>query len=171
MIQKKICMLGSNAVGKTSLVARFVRSIYSEVYYATVGVKIDKKSLTLDGHELNLILWDLAGDDEFQKHRTAYLAGAAGYLLIVDGTRRESLETALRVQAATEESLGPLPFVCVLNKTDLHDEWQLDDQEIASFGGRGWTICYASAKTGEGVEAAFLNLGGKLLARPGSVQK
>ena len=48
MIQKKICLLGSNAVGKTSLVARFVHSIYSEVYFATIGVKVDKKVVSVN---------------------------------------------------------------------------------------------------------------------------
>ena len=78
MIQKKICMLGSFAVGKTSLVARFVRSIYSEKYHTTVGVKIDKKQVQFDGKSMNLILWDLYGEDEFQKVHMSYLRGASG---------------------------------------------------------------------------------------------
>ena len=45
MIQKKVCMLGSFAVGKTSLVRRYVESIYSDAYQTTVGVKVDKKEL------------------------------------------------------------------------------------------------------------------------------
>jgi GTPase SAR1 family protein len=59
MIQKKICMLGAFAVGKTSLVARYVKSIYSDKYQTTVGVKIEKKTLQVDGQEWNLIVWDL----------------------------------------------------------------------------------------------------------------
>jgi small GTP-binding protein len=163
MIQKKICMLGTNAVGKTSLVARFVRSIYSEVYYATVGVKVDKKVVSVNGSELNLILWDLAGEDEFAKHRAAYLTGAAGYLLVVDGTRLASLEGAHRAQEQAASVLGPVPFVCVLNKSDLRDEWELDDHDVGSLVSSGWHILYTSARTGEGVEQAFLSLGAKLL--------
>ena len=61
MIQKKICMLGSFAVGKTSLVARYVRSVFSEKYLTTIGVKVDKKVVTLgDGHpDVSLLLWDI----------------------------------------------------------------------------------------------------------------
>ncbi|MGH9835660.1 MAG: Rab family GTPase, partial [Blastocatellia bacterium] len=94
MIQKKICLLGAFAVGKTSLVARFVKSIYSDQYITTVGVKVDKKTVKVDDREINLIVWDLAGEDEFQKVQMSYLSGASGYLLIADGTRLNTLETA-----------------------------------------------------------------------------
>ena len=56
MIQKKVCMIGPVSVGKTSLVARYVHSIFSETYLSTIGVKIDKKQLNVDGTELTLIL-------------------------------------------------------------------------------------------------------------------
>ena len=84
MLQKKICMVGSFATGKTSLVAKFVYSIFSENYQTTVGVKIDKKTVNIQNKELNFILWDLYGEDEFQKVRLSYLRGSSGYLLIVD---------------------------------------------------------------------------------------
>src|SRR5208337_3439388 len=61
MLEKKICMLGSFAVGKTSLVRRFVESIYSDVYHTTVGVKIDKKVMQAGGQELSLVLWIFTG--------------------------------------------------------------------------------------------------------------
>ena len=67
MIQKKICMLGAFAVGKTSLVKQYVSGIFSEKYHTTVGVKIDKKMVEVDGQSMTLILWDLHGEDEFSK--------------------------------------------------------------------------------------------------------
>src|SRR4051812_29872267 len=85
MIQKKVCMIGTTAVGKTSLVARFVHSIFSDKYLTTVGVKIDKKVVAPDGTEVTLIIWDLAGDDDFQRLQTSYLRGTGGYLLVADG--------------------------------------------------------------------------------------
>jgi small GTP-binding protein len=69
MLQKKICMLGAFAVGKTSLVRRFVESIYSDVYQTTVGVKIDKKNVQVHGKEVSLVLWDIYGEDDYQKMR------------------------------------------------------------------------------------------------------
>ena len=69
MLQKKICMLGSFAVGKTSLVRRFVESMYSEAYHTTVGVKVDKKNVQVNGAEVTLVLWDIYGEDDYQKMR------------------------------------------------------------------------------------------------------
>lgn len=158
MIQKKICMLGSFAVGKTSLVARFVRSIYSEKYHTTVGVKIDKKQVQFDGKSMNLILWDLYGEDEFQKVHMSYLRGASGYLLVIDGTRRETLDKAIVLQQRTEEAMGKIPFVVVLNKADMKENWEIDDRTIDELTNKGWHIFQGSAKTGLGVEEAFLAL-------------
>ena len=53
MLQKKVCMVGAFATGKTSLVERFVKSIYSDIYQTTVGVKIDKKTVSLGKQEVN----------------------------------------------------------------------------------------------------------------------
>ena len=159
MIQKKVCLLGAFAVGKTSLVSRFVKSIYSDHYLTTVGVKVDKKTVHLGDQQVNLILWDLAGEDEFQKVRMDYLRGAAGYLLVADGTRRSTLDTARMLAERVKKDIGPLPFVFLINKSDLADEWEIDDQSIEECRTRGWSVLKASAKAGDGVEEAF-----KLLA-------
>ncbi len=163
MIQKKVCMLGSFAVGKTSLVARFVRSIYSEKYHTTVGVKIDKKQVQVDGQGVNLILWDLYGEDEFQKVHMSYLRGAAGYLLVIDGTRRETFDKALVLQQRAEEALGKIPFVVVLNKVDMKGSWEVDDRVVEELIQKGWQVIHGSAKTGLGVEEAFLTLAKEVL--------
>ena len=82
MIQKKICMLGSFGVGKTSLVARFVQGIFSAKYLSTVGVKIDKREMKVGDQDVLLMLWDLAGEDSRSQVQTSYLKGAAGYFLV-----------------------------------------------------------------------------------------
>jgi len=119
MIQKKICMLGSFAVGKTSLVRRFVESIFSETYHTTVGVKIYKKIVDIDGAEINLVLWDLYGDDDFQKIRWSYFQGSSGYLLVADGTRRATIDKAIELEERARKEIGAVPFVFVVNKCDL----------------------------------------------------
>jgi small GTP-binding protein len=163
MIQKKVCILGAFATGKTSLVRRFVKGIFSEGYITTVGVKIDKKELKVADQELHLILWDLHGEDEFQRVRMAYLRGASGYFLVVDGTRSETLDTALSLQQTVEETYGTIPFVLICNKIDLTDEWELRGTTLEDLSTKGWTILRTSAKTGQGVEEAFSVLAGKLL--------
>ena len=158
MIQKKVCMLGGFAVGKTSLVSRFVRSIFSDKYLTTVGVKIDKKTVKAGDREVTLVLWDINGQDEFQDVQESYLRGTSGYLLVVDGTRRQTLETASQLQQKAEAVAGQVPFVVVLNKSDLDTEWQVDERGIVKLAEQGWPIVRTSAKTGEGVEETFLKL-------------
>jgi hypothetical protein len=156
-------MVGAFATGKTSLVARFVKSIYSESYQSTVGVKIDKKSLNLADQEVNLLLWDVQGEDDFQKLRLSYLRGLSGYLLVVDGTRRATLEKAFSLQEIIEETVGTAPFIVILNKSDLRDEWEIDSAAMEEISKRGWIVIQGSAKTGLGVEEAFLNLAKKMV--------
>lgn len=168
MIQKKVCMLGSFAVGKTSLVSRFVQSLFSDKYHSSVGVKVDKKLVAVGSEQVNLLLWDLYGEDEFQKIRSSYLRGSAGYVLAVDGTRRETLDKAVVLQNRAEETIGKVPFVLVLNKSDLVEKWEIDDGAIDELGKRGWPAFKTSAKTGDGVEQAFLTLARKMVASPGA---
>ena len=163
MLQKKICMLGAFAVGKTSLVAQCVRSVFSEKYHTTVGVKVDKKELVVGDTAVNLLLWDLAGEDDFHQIRPSYLRGAAGYLLVVDGTRPATLETALSIQQRALETLGDVPFMVLLNKADIEDEWELDEPGIDTLTAKSWGVIKTSAKTGLGVEEAFSRLAASIM--------
>ena len=162
MIQKKICMLGSFAVGKTSLVRRYVESIYSDVYQTTVGVKIDKKVVTVDRGTIALVLWDIYGEDDYQKMRWSYLRGASGYLLVADGTRRATFEKAFAMEQMAREEAGPIPFIFVINKTDLAQDWELDATLEAQLAKKNWNTLRTSAKTGECVEEAFTQLARKI---------
>jgi small GTP-binding protein len=158
MLHNKICMLGGFGVGKTSLVSRFVSSIFSDTYLTTVGVKIDKKKVALDSGEMTLMLWDIYGQDEFQTVRDSYLRGATGYLLVADGTRYTTLDSAVALQKRAESVIGRVPFLLLLNKRDLEREWQVDEQTLVTLVKRGWRVVKTSAKTGEGVEEAFTTL-------------
>jgi len=155
MMQKKVCMLGSFSVGKTSLVRRFVESLFSDVYLTTVGVKIDKKPLQIDGNDLTLMLWDIYGEDDFQKLRMSYLRGASGFLLVADGTRRATLEKALAIKGEADKALGAIRAVLVLNKCDLADQWEIEPEREETLSAQGWNVIRTSAKTGQGVEEAF----------------
>ena len=162
MIQKKVCMLGTFAVGKTSLVSRFVHSMFSERYQTSIGVKIDKKALQLGEEQVELILWDIHGDDEFQRIRQSYVKGASGCLFVVDGTRRSTWDEALNLSRSVRSWVGDLPCLLLLNKADLMDAWELDEDSAKPVPGFGRTV-RTSAKTGEGVEEAFRILASMML--------
>ncbi len=161
-VQKKICMLGSFSVGKTSLVKRYVESVFSETYLTTVGVKIDKKSVMLGDRLVNLILWDLAGEDDISSLRLSYLRGAAGYVLVADGTRPATLEIALSIRQRVEADYGALPFALLINKHDLHEQWAISDADLEALRRSGLWVRPSSARTGEGVEDAFTDLAARV---------
>ena len=83
-LSMKVCLLGDFAVGKTSLVSRFVHNAFSDKYLSTIGVKVSRKTVAVVGAdevvELTIMLWDLAGNEEFNQMRASYLRGAAGAL-------------------------------------------------------------------------------------------
>jgi GTPase SAR1 family protein len=128
-----------------------------------VGVKIDKKQLDVGPTAVSLVIWDIAGEDEVSAVRTSYLRGAAGYLLVIDVTRGQTLEVARSIQARVATEIGNIPFLCLLNKTDV-EEWDIADARIDGLRGEGWSVLRTSAKTGEGVEAAFAELARRIVS-------
>ncbi len=158
MMQKKVCMLGGFAVGKTSLVRRFVSNVFSDHYRTTIGVTVEKKSVTVNDQEIVLMLWDLYGEDEFQKVRDAYLRGSSGYILVMDGTRKATVDTALALQQTAIRTVGAVPFVSIINKADVRSEWEIDERAIEQLREQGWTVLFGSAKLGQGVEELFVTL-------------
>ncbi|MDD3051917.1 MAG: GTP-binding protein [Candidatus Cloacimonetes bacterium] len=155
MIKKKICMLGSFAVGKTSLIQKFVTGIFSEKYFTTIGVKIDKKTIITESNQVELLLWDIYGEDKFQKVESSYLRGSSGYLLVIDGTRKETLDVALQLKERVEKSIGNIPFIVIINKSDLKDNWEIELDKVKKAFADKATVIESSAKTGENVESIF----------------
>jgi small GTP-binding protein len=159
-MKKKICMVGQFGVGKTSLVRRFVDSVFDERYLTSIGVKIDRKDVMVGGRSVTLVLWDLAGEDDLAQVNVSHLRGASGYILVADGCRAASLTKAVKLQKRITSALGPLPFVLVVNKADLRHQWEVKHDELAGYG---WQAFETSARTGAGVEEMFLALAAALI--------
>ena len=165
IIQKKICLLGDFAVGKTSLVRKFVEGRFDDRYLSTIGVKISRKTLARPYGDLNLLVWDLAGGDEFSA-QSSYLRGAAGALIVCDLTRRETLAAFERYARQVRALIATTPLVFVGNKVDLVAERAISDADLQdACTPPGGPYFLSSAKTGEQVEAAFLRLAEQLEAR------
>lgn len=158
MISKKVCMLGGFSVGKTSLVERYVHSLFSDKYLSTVGVKISKKALSLDGTDVTLVLWDLEGKDVYANVNLAYLRGAMGFFTVADGTRKETLETAVSLRKTALSVAGDIPSCILVNKADMKEQWEITESMLAPLVEQGVRILRTSAKTGLGVEEAFTDL-------------
>jgi small GTP-binding protein len=166
VIQSKICLLGDFAVGKTSLVRRFVEGRFDDRYLSTIGVKVTRKVLTRPACELSLLIWDLAGGERFKRYEENYLRGAEGGLIVCDLTRPETLDY-LSLYAGQLLVLNPHAVpVFIGNKVDLADKREISTEELENasnvFGG---LYRFTSAKTGEGVESAFDLLASQIEAR------
>ena len=166
-VSRKISLLGDFAVGKTSTVARSVRNTFSEAYLTSVGVKVDTKTLSdSGGGDLRLVLWDIAGANSLDQMRANYIGGSQGLLLVADGTRADTVATALGLRDQAVKLLGrELPAVLILNKCDLAGEWEVPPQRIGELAER-LPVFSASARTGQGVEEAFAALAAAVAAAP-----
>jgi small GTP-binding protein len=158
-------MVGQFGVGKTSLVRRFVFSLYDDHYLTTIGAKVDRKDVVAGSTPVTMMLWDIAGEDDLAPFKISHLRGASGYILVADGCRAESLAKAVELQQRITEEFGELPCVLVLNKFDLCEQWEIDRTAAAQ---HGCPVFETSAKTGSGVEEMFLRLAQMLVDRHAS---
>lgn len=166
MIQKKVCMIGVFGAGKTSLVQQYVHSKFSEKYHSTVGVKIDRKSVEVDGEPITMVLWDVAGKEAEEDIPASYVRGAHGVIFVVDLTRRATWEELPALEALVQGAAGTIPTVVALNKADIPEQWVIrtdEEQRISSL----WTTIHTSAKTGQGVEDVFQTIARAMLGKPG----
>jgi small GTP-binding protein len=168
---KKICMLGDGAVGKTSLIRRYVFDDFEDKYLATIGAKVTKKVLEMKGEEsqdihLTMMINDIVGQVEFEKIHRQYYRGSEGALLVCDLTRKETLEHMDWWLVHFYEVVGEVPVVLLGNKKDLGSERQVSDEEMASYANRlNCDYFLTSAKTGESVERAFESLGRRVCGK------
>jgi small GTP-binding protein len=171
MINKKICVLGAFSVGKTSLVSQFVRSVFSDKYLSTVGVKISKKVITHSGTEVALLLWDMEGKDVYLDINPAYLRGAMGFFVVADGTRKETLDLALDLRERAFALLERrVPSWLLLNKADVAEEWEITQETLDDLREKRVDFFCTSAKTGLNVELAFESLAGEMLLEQNSAK-
>lgn len=159
---RKLCMLGDFGVGKTSLVARFVHSTFSDKYLTTIGVKVDSKEIALAGRApLKLVIWDIAGRSHLDALNMTYLRGAAALLLVADGTRERSLTAALDLLMQSRTLLPDAIAVLAVNKLDLVERWEVAPAALAELR-RTLPVHETSARSGEGVEATFSEIAARL---------
>tara|TARA_R110002096_G_scaffold22547_10_gene72348 strand:- start:2525 stop:3049 length:525 start_codon:yes stop_codon:yes gene_type:complete len=165
-LTSKICIVGDFAVGKTSVIERFVNNEFSDKYLSTVGVKIDTKEISHRdiGIDHKLVIWDVAGSDRFDHREFAYLRGANGLVFVADGTRPRTVDTVRNLQQQIFEKNGSTPSVFLVNKRDLVSDWSVDEKQISSVPVSEDSVFMTSAKTGDAVEQALLHLAEMIIA-------
>jgi small GTP-binding protein len=161
----KVCVVGEKAVGKTSLIRRFVYDQFDDRYVATLGAKVSEKEIVVrrdDGTRLrvDLVIWDIMGEASFRElMKEAYFHRARGLLAVSDVTRKETLDELHDWVTAQRKVTGDIAIHFLANKVDLADQVRIEGQELAEAAGRhGAPSSYASAKSGENVHKAFHGL-------------
>ena len=163
----KVILMGPAAVGKTSLMYQFIHGKFQHSYMATIGVDFLGKSLTVEGNDCRLTIWDVAGQASFKSMRRTFYNGTNGALLIFDLTREETFgEIGTWYEEMMESLKSPVPFILIGNKLDLLEEkGRVIEKKKAEGFARLNNSQYieTSAKTGENVEEAFLELTRKMI--------
>lgn len=161
---KKMAMLGDPAVGKTSLVKRFVYDMFEEKYMVTLGAKVVKKEIEIEGTELKFMIWDLLGQDTFDNLVSSMMKGVDGAFLVFDLTRENTLDRLPKLVDILYDGAGEVPIIFLGNKYDLKDDIEVTEEEIEDVISQYDSNYYkTSAKTGKNVEDAFCLLGEKML--------
>lgn len=164
-MKRKVCLVGEQGVGKTSLIRRFVQGAFSEDYVRTLGAVATKKTVTVADPagapvQVDLVILDIMGDRSFmQLFRDAYFNGAAAVLAVFDLTEPASLRALPEWIRGVRRTVGAIPVVAIGNKADLESRTAVSSADVAkALAPLELDPVLASAKTGQNVETAFLRL-------------
>ncbi len=162
VLRRKICLLGDTAVGKTSLIRRFVQNEFSDDYISTVGAKVTKKDMRINipelggEYELSLTIWDVLGQISYRSLQSMFFKGASGAIIVCDRTRKDTLSGLEKWIESLYAVTKPVPLILLANKCDLEEQFQFDMEELAPVADMFNSYFFeSSAKTGQNVDRAF----------------
>jgi small GTP-binding protein len=166
MMKAKVCLVGERAVGKTSLVRRFVLDEFDDRYIRTLGTKVSKKRLNVTrkdletDYEMNMTIWDIMGEKTFTDLlKEAFFTGAGGILAVCDLTRKNTLKELDGWIQGVYGVAGEVPIAILGNKADLKGRKQLKKKDLDKLCKKYNSVAYlTSAKTGHNVESVFQQL-------------
>ncbi len=174
-MKTKVCLVGEAAVGKTSLIRRFVQDVFDDAYITTLGAKVSKKEIQVEVPEkdlliqMDMVIWDIMGEKGLRDLlREAFFGGAKGILAVCDLTRYSSLKELDDWVQSVFKVVGEISVVYAVNKVDLREEVMLlfGEQDIEmSAQAFDATYFFTSAKTGEQVQLAFQRLAEDIVRR------
>ena len=166
-LKSKLCLVGEKAVGKTSLIRRYVLNMFDEQYVTTIGTRVSKKEARVFLPERDLLvdvdmqIWDIMGEKGFRELlKEAYFYGANGILAVADLTRRRTLDDLDDWIDGVEQVVGEVPLLVAVNKSDLVSSAQYGEKDVEQVA-RAFECPYilTSAKSGERVDDAFRQIG------------
>ena len=169
----KLTVLGDPAVGKTSLIDKYITDSFNENYSPTLGVNIVTKDIRIeeDDSDIRLLLWDIAGQDKYEITRQMFFQGCSGTLLVYDITRYSTFEriTSKWLEDFKKYSRPDGVYLLIGNKSDLIDSVKVSSEEGNSLAEKINAVKFieTSAKYGKNVEEAFKTLVSHVLKKSG----
>ncbi|MHA1300556.1 MAG: Rab family GTPase [Candidatus Helarchaeota archaeon] len=160
-------LFGNEAVGKTSLVQKYINNRFEEEYISTLGYNVFEKTLEFDGYIVTLMIFDIGGQERFEELRKQYAYGARAAFLVYDITNRFSFENIRKWYNDLRKFTEVIAFVLVGNKLDLNENRQVEEGEGVRLAQELYADDFfeTSAKTGQQVEMAFYKLSQILLEK------
>ncbi|OHT11917.1 small GTP-binding protein [Tritrichomonas foetus] len=157
----KIVLLGNSGVGKTSLVMRWTTGNFQQSIKTTIGSNHQRKTVTIDKYDVDLYLWDTAGQEQYRALTPLYTRSASAAIItasIDDEGSFEALQTWIDLLSSSCQRTPPM--ILAVNKIDLMNQpeaVQLSTEEIeARYLPLFSSIFFVSAATGEGVDTVFM---------------
>jgi small GTP-binding protein len=180
-LKKKIVIIGDSAVGKTSLIRRYVFNQFQDSYISTIGSKVTTKACIIKrphhSVDITFVIWDLIGREGYKGIHARTFAGIHGAILVADLTRKETIENLERYWIPLLlKVVDSVPLIFACNKSDLEGKYEFEPDDIVEIADRynghidrilprGLATSYStSAKTGSNVENTFESLGHLLVS-------
>ena len=126
----QVLIVGNGAVGKSSMIQRYCRGTFTKSYKKTIGVDFLEKQLRTHGEDVRLMVWDTAGQEEFDAITKAYYRGAQACVVAFSTTDRDSLLAVRKWRKKVEDECGDIPMVLVQNKIDLITQAHVSSYEV-----------------------------------------
>jgi len=170
MLKYKIILAGAKNVGKSSLIARYCDNVFNERMMDTIGVAFKRKRIKMtDELSLDVNIWDMGGEEKYKKLFPQYVKGATAALILYDTTNKETIDDVNSwVEIVNEYASEDIIKVLIGTKIDLKDKREITKIEAEKYCTKqNWCaeIIETSAKTGENVEDAFLNVANEIVKR------
>ncbi|MBY9012033.1 MAG: GTP-binding protein [Candidatus Lokiarchaeota archaeon] len=160
-IKIKVTIIGDGAVGKTSLIQKFTKGIFQTDYIKTIGAQLTNYETEIDGYRIELIFWDIAGQDDFHFLRPSFYRGSKAAIIVYsleeNDLGRRSFDHITTWYNDVKQFCGDIPVVLFVNKVDLVNEESLNREKIQNLVKELNLLDYylTSAKTGQGLDQAY----------------
>ena len=159
-IKVKIMLIGDSNVGKTSIIKRYCKNIFSKSHISTVGIDLETKNIKIGKQIINLQLWDTAGQERYRGLSKNYYNNSDAFIIVYDITNSKSFENVTNwIMQIKENASENVKIVLFGNKSDLEDQRIINEEEGKKFAKDNNINFYeTSAENGANVEKAIIDL-------------